>query len=473
MLPKITKITELKENISTATLLEEINSDSLQLLNSNEKKYLENKLSDETEAVIYKHPQVLFFGKIKNEKEPYQSKEAARKAGSKLYNILKADKINTVQLINVGQPELIYPFLEGLLLSCYSFSKYKKEKKDFMPQEIFVFDAKITQNLIDELLNLTQAVFHARNLVNEPLSFLTAEKFSEEIEKLGKEAGFSVEVFNKKKIESLKMGGLLAVNRGSVDPPTFNILEWKPENAKNKKPVVFVGKGVVFDTGGLSLKPTPKSMDYMKCDMAGAAIVATAVYAAAKLKLPVHLIGLIPATDNRPDGNAYAPGDIITMFDGTTVEIKNTDAEGRLILADALSYAKKYAPELVIDLATLTGSAEMITGTHAMVGMGNTPENLRKLQNFGNDVFERIVEVPLWEEYAEPLKSAVADLNNLGSRESQASVAGKFLEHFTGYNWIHLDIAGVSFFHKQNGYLPEGGTGIGTRLLFNFLKKYN
>ena len=269
------------------------------------------------------------------------------------------------------------------------------------------------------------------------------------------------------------MGGLLAVNRGSIDPPTFNILEWKPENAKNKKPVVFVGKGVVFDTGGLSLKPTPKSMDYMKCDMAGAAIVATAIFAAAKSKLPVHLIGLIPATDNRPDGNAYAPGDIITMFDGTTVEIKNTDAEGRLILADALSYAKKYAPELVIDLATLTGSAEMITGQHAMVGMGNTPENIQKLKNFGNDVFERIVEVPLWEEFAEPLKSAVADLNNLGSREGQASVAGKFLEHFTDYNWIHLDIAGVSFFHKKNSYLPEGGTGIGTRLLFNFLKKYN
>ncbi len=473
MLPKISKITELKENISTATLFEEIDSVSLHNLSGNEKKYLKNKLADETEVVIHKHPQVLFYGKIKKAKESYQNKEAARKAGAKLYSVLKADKITTVQLLNFSQPELMYPFLEGFLLSCYSFSKYKKEKKDFVPKEVFIFHNKTTKKQIDELLALIQAVFYARNLVNEPLSYLTATRFSEEIEKLGKEAGFTVEVFNKKKIEALKMGGLLAVNRGSIDPPTFNILEWNPQNAKNKKPIVFVGKGVVFDTGGLSLKPTPNSMDYMKCDMAGAAIVATVIFAAAKTKLPVHLVGLIPATDNRPDGNAYAPGDIITMFDGTTVEIKNTDAEGRLILADALSYAKKYAPELVIDLATLTGSAEMITGQHAMIGMGNTPEIIQKLKNFGNDVFERLVEVPLWEEFAEPLKSQVADLNNLGSREGQASVAGKFLEHFTDYNWVHLDIAGVAFFNKKNSYRPEGGTGIGTRLLFNFLKKYN
>jgi leucyl aminopeptidase len=211
----------------------------------------------------------------------------------------------------------------------------------------------------------------------------------------------------------------------------------------------------------------------MKSDMAGAAVVAATVYAAAKNNLPLHVIGLIPATDNRPDGNAYAPGDVITMFDGTTVEIKNTDAEGRLILADALSYAKKYNPELVIDVATLTGSAEIITGPHAIVGMSNNSEKIQELKELGDELYERVVEVPLWDEFAEPLKSKIADLNNLGTREGQTSIAGKFLEHFTDYPWIHLDTAGVSFYHSQQAYLPEGGTGIGTRLLFNFLKKFN
>ena len=290
---------------------------------------------------------------------------------------------------------------------------------------------------------------------------------------MGRIAGFRVEVMNKKKIEALRMGGLLAVNRGSVDPPAFIILEWSPEDAVNSKPVIIVGKGIVFDTGGLSLKPTLKSMDYMKSDMAGAAVVAATIYAAAGNRLPVRLIGLIPATDNRPDGNAYVPGDIITMFDGTTVEVRNTDAEGRLILADALGYAKKYNPSLVIDVATLHGAAAVIGGPYAVVAMGNSDEDIRKLEQSGYEVYERIIELPLWKELAKPLESAIADLNNLGSREAQTSVAGKFLEHFTGYPWIHLDIAGVAFFEEKNFYRPAGGTGIGIRLLYNFLKKCN
>jgi leucyl aminopeptidase len=264
---------------------------------------------------------------------------------------------------------------------------------------------------------------------------------------------------------------LLAVNRGSPDPPTFSILEWKHENPVNEKPFILVGKGIVFDTGGLSLKPTLKSMDYMKCDMAGAAAVAATVYAISKAKLPVRVIGLVPATDNRPDGNAYVPGDIVTMYDGTTVEVRNTDAEGRMILADALGYAKKYNPGLVIDIATLTGSADMIAGKHAMVGMGNSPEFLSLLKDAGDEVHERIIELPMWDDYAEPLKSTIADLNNLGIREAQATIAGKFLEHFTDYNWIHLDMAGTAFYTEKGDYCPEGGTGAGVRLLYNFLKK--
>jgi len=473
MLPQISKITELKENSSIASLFDNIEQFSSSLLTEIETNYLRNKLETDSNVAIFKYPKLYFFNKIKDEKENHLQTEAARKAGSKLFDLLKAEKIKTVQLMNYSNPELTKAFLEGLLLAGYSFDKYKKEKNNFHLEEIFVFDKNCSEEQIIESQNLTRAVFYSRDFVNEPLLFLTAPQFSKEIGKLSEESGFTLEVFNKKKIEALKMGGLLAVNKGSIDPPTFNILEWKPKNAKNKKPVVLVGKGVVFDTGGLSLKPTAKSMDFMKSDMAGAAVVAATLYAIAKNKLPIHVVGLIPATDNRPDGNAYVPGDIITMFDGTTVEVKNTDAEGRLILADALSYAKKFSPELVIDIATLTGAAEIIAGNHAIVGMGNSKVHLEKIKETGNETFERIIEVPLWEEYAKPLKSEVADLNNLGSREGQTTIAGKFLEHFTDYNWIHLDAAGVSFRFEKDHYSPVGGTGYGVRLLFNFLKKFN
>jgi leucyl aminopeptidase len=473
MFPKISKITDLKENTSTAIIFDSIGQNTFPVLNHEEKKYLEEKLKKNDDCVINRVPHVFFFFKPKNKKEKYIETEEARKAGSKLYEILKTEKIKTLQLIDFSGQEFGLAFIEGLLLTTYSFDKYKKEKDDHHLQEIFLVKSSMSKKQIDELQNVTQAVFLARTLVNEPLSFLTAEQFSKEIEKMGNTAGFSVEVFKKKKIESLKMGGLLAVNKGSIDPPTFSILEWKPEKFKNKKPIVLVGKGVVFDTGGLSLKPTPKSMDYMKCDMAGAAVVAATIYALAINRVPVHVIGLVPATDNRPDGNAYVPGDVITMYDGTTVEIKNTDAEGRLLLADALSYAKKYNPELVIDVATLTGAADIVAGKHAAVVMGNTEENISKLKETGKQTYERLIEVPLWEEYAVPLKSPIADLNNLGAREAQSTIAGKFLEHFTGYNWIHIDTAGTPFLDEKDSYRPVGGTGYGTRLLYNFLKKIN
>ncbi len=472
MLPTISKIKGLKENQTTAFLID--NTDQLKAasLTDSEKQYIEKKLKEEQQAALFRVPNIFFFHKTKEDKE-YLQKESARKAGAAFFDILKKEKIKSVQITRSAKKELTLPFLEGLLLAGYSFSKYKKKKDDYRPDEILIADDAVSAEQIEELIKITEAVFHARNLINEPLSYLTAEKLSEEMEKMGREAGFSIETFNRKKIESLRMGGLLAVNKGSIDPPTFSILEWKPENARNKKPLVLAGKGVVYDTGGLSLKPTPKSMDYMKSDMGGAAVVAAALYAIAKNKLPVHVIGLVPATDNRPDGNAYVPGDIITMYNGTTVEIKNTDAEGRLLLADALSYAKKYDPELVIDVATLTGSAPMIAAHHALIAMGNSDENLQKLKQTGEETFERLVEVPLWEEFGKPLKSPVADLNNLGAREGQTSIAGKFLEHFTGYPWMHLDIAGVAFLHEKDSYRPEGGTGFGTRLLYHFLKKFN
>jgi leucyl aminopeptidase len=306
--------------------------------------------------------------------------------------------------------------------------------------------------------------------VNEPLSYLTAVQLSSEIQQMGEEAGFTVEVFNKKKIESLKMGGLLAVNKGSVDPPTFSILTWKPDGAVNARPIILVGKGVVFDTGGLSLKPTNDSMDYMKCDMGGAAAVAGAIYSVAKNDLPVWVIGLIPATDNRPDGNAYVPGDVVTMYNGTTVEVLNTDAEGRMILADALSYAKQYDPEVVIELSTLTGSAQAAIDKYGIVGMGNASrEVMNQLKESGLYSGERIAEFPFWDEYKEQLKSDIADLKNIGGKYAGAITAGKFLEHFTDYPYIHLDIAGASFNKLPHNYRGKGGSGVGVRILYHYL----
>jgi leucyl aminopeptidase len=269
------------------------------------------------------------------------------------------------------------------------------------------------------------------------------------------------------------MGGLLAVNKGSIDPPQFIIVSWEPEKPVNRQPLVLVGKGIVFDTGGLTLKPTPASMDEMKSDMAGAASVISTLYAVARLGLPVRIIGLIPATDNRPDGNAYAPGDIIRMHDGSTVEVLNCDAEGRLILADALSYAKKYEPELVIDLATLTGSAQVTLGSQASAIMGTAGQDIIQLLiDAGFEVHERLVQFPLWDEYAKMLDSEIADMKNVGGKYAGAITAGKFLEHFTEYPWIHLDIAGTAFLTSREGYRGIGGTGTGVRLLLKFIKKY-
>lgn len=373
-----------------------------------------------------------------------------------------------------GEGKQALALAEGLELSSYQFLKYFKdaEKKKYALQEISLlgdFDAKE----LSMLNNTIKSVCWARDMVNEPVSFLTATQLSKEIAKLGEEAGFDVKVLEKAKIESLKMGGLLAVNKGSVEPPTFTILEYKPENPSNEKPIVLIGKGVVYDTGGLSLKPTAGSMDLMKSDMAGAACMAGTIYAAALNGLNLHLIGLIPATDNRPGENAYTPGDVITMYDGTTVEVLNTDAEGRMILADALAYSNKLNPELVIDAATLTGAAVVAIGTKASCMMGNADQQvLDALTQAGNEVHERVVLLPFWDEYLDEMKSSVADLKNIGGRYAGMITAGKFLEHFVKSPYVHLDIAGPSFLEAAQDYKGKGGTGVGIRLLSNYLQNY-
>jgi leucyl aminopeptidase len=398
-------------------------------------------------------------------------KEDIRKIAFQFHTHVKDEETSVLNCIN---PEFALAFIEGFMLSNYQFIKYfkdaDKKKNKFMHLHVI---GTLVDSEIQEMQNLIDSVFWARDRVNEPVSHLDAVHLAHEIEKLGVTNQFNVEVLHKNKIEALKMGGLLAVNKGSITPPTFTIIEYKPENAKNAKPIVLVGKGVVYDTGGLSLKPTPHSMDSMKSDMAGAACMAATIDALAKNKIPVHVIGLIPATDNRPGLEAYTPGDVIHMFDGTTVEVLNTDAEGRMILADALAYANKYQPELVIDAATLTGAAVRALGTKTSISMGNAKDKyFKKLYESGIETHDRVFRLPFWDEWYEEMKSDIADLKNIGGANAGMITAGKFLEHFVKYPYIHLDIAGPAFLESSDSYQGKGGTGAGVRLLYNFLKNW-
>ena len=442
-------------------------------LREEERTYLIAKMNDNQYLIeVNRFTSKLLIVNSSVEKGDYSSLETFRRRGNEAAQWAKGEKIKSVLITSIlDDAESILAFIEGIVLGSYQFLKYssKAEKQRTNLQEICFYGDLISEKNLDELSILTDLVYTARNLVNEPVISLNAEKLAALFLHMSEELGIHAEVLNKENIEKLGMGGLLAVNKGSIDPPTFTILEWKPENALNDQPVVLVGKGVVFDTGGLTLKPTPKSMDYMKSDMAGAAAVVSAIYVAAKNKLPLHLVALVPATDNRPGGNAITPGDVITISNGATVEVLNTDAEGRLILADALCYAKKYDPMLVIDLATLTGSAAMTLGIHGIAGMHNDCRELYDtLKIAGDRVNERIVELPLWDDYDEMIKSNIADMKNIGGGEAGAITAGKFLQRFVDYPWIHLDIAGPSFLQTADHYRTAGGTGTGVRLLAEF-----
>jgi leucyl aminopeptidase len=431
--------------------------------------YVESQIQNDEKLIhinsYFKHSFVVVLPEIMTDK----ASEELRRLAHQTIKIINQYKLQSLLVVDNSIHKTAWnDFSEGLILSNYQFLKYLKDAKMNSLQSVSVISQFVDDEKIKQFNVLMESVYFARDCVNEPHSHLNAIRFAELLGEVFHLTKAKVKTYLKEEIEKLNMGGLIAVNLGSEIGPSFTIIEWKPENAINEKPIVLVGKGVMFDTGGVSLKPTKGSMDSMKSDMGGAAAVAASLINAVKSEIPLYIIGLIPATDNRPGKNAYLPQDVIHMYDGTTVEVLNTDAEGRMILADALAFAKQYNPELVIDLATLTGAAEVAVGTKAIAAMGNDPVNMELLKKAGFATHERIAELPFWDDYKEQLKSDIADMKNVGGGTAGAITAGKFLEHFTDYPYIHLDIAGPAFLESEDSYRGKNGTGVGVRLLNDF-----
>jgi leucyl aminopeptidase len=367
---------------------------------------------------------------------------------------------------------------EGAYLSVYRFDKYLTDKNEHARKltAITLIDpseqrGKTVKRAVAEARIVCEATYLARDLENAPSNEIYPESLAERARQSAATHGYRAQIWDKRKIEQAGFGGLLTVNSGSTRPPRFIILEYN-SGQRDVDTIVLIGKGITFDTGGISIKPSA-NMAEMKMDMSGAAAVIGTMEAAARLQIPIHLVGLVPSTENMPSGSAMKPGDIIVHYGGKTSEVDNTDAEGRLILADALAYAAQYKPNAVIDLATLTGACVVALGHHATGMMGNDDELMARLALAGEATYERVWPLPLYDEYQKQIKSDVADVKNVGGRWAGAITAGLFLKKFVdNYKWVHLDIAGTAMLEEDLPYTPKGGSGVGVRLLVEFLKKW-
>ncbi|MXY98110.1 MAG: leucyl aminopeptidase [Gemmatimonadetes bacterium] len=310
----------------------------------------------------------------------------------------------------------------------------------------------------------------ARDLSNAPGNAMTPRKLAAAARKMAGETGLKCRVLTRKDIEKERMGALLAVNAGSEEPPRFIVLE-HGEASDGTDTLVFIGKGITFDSGGISIKSSG-GMEEMKHDMSGAAAVIGAMRSIALSKPSLHVVGLVPATENLPDGRALKPGDIISTRSGKTIEVINTDAEGRLVLADALEYAERYNPAAVIDLATLTGACVVALGYAATGMMGNDDGLQDRVRTAGETAGERVWPLPLWQDYHDQIKSHIADVKNTGGRWAGALTAGAFLAKFVERPWVHLDIAGTAYTDSSKPYCPKGATGVGVRLLLQLVKEW-
>jgi leucyl aminopeptidase len=374
-------------------------------------------------------------------------------------------------------PEYYYQtFVEGLLLGNYTFEKYKEDKKKLKNMNVILYgeNEKAMKSAIDKAELIYTGVSFTKDLQNEPSNVLTPAELAAMVRSRLSKEKIKVQVFNENEIEKRNMGGLLAVGQGSVNKPRFIVLRYKPSSRGKKKKIkkiALVGKGVTFDTGGVCVKPA-QGMVEMKADMSGAAVVAGTILAAAKAKLPVEILGVIPAAENSISGDAMRPGDVIETASGKTIEIGHTDAEGRMILSDALDYASKQKPDEIIDFATLTGACVVALGQNA-AGLFTKDDDLAdKLYKTGMKTFDRVWRLPMWDEYHKFNESKIADVNNDGGRWGGAIVAAKFLENFVDKKipWAHIDIAGPAIASDLNNYTKTYMTGFGVRLMFEYLQ---
>lgn len=361
-------------------------------------------------------------------------------------------------------------------LADYTFDHFKSKKNEFdkIDGVHFIPLAGEGEEELEERLKtvrrLRTSIQLARDLGNRPSNDLTPEALASAAKEMSEQVGgLRVTVFGKKELQKEKMGGILAVGQGSIEEPRLIILEHRPK--KPKKSIVLVGKGVTFDSGGISIKPSA-GMGWMKYDMCGAATVLGVMRAVAELDLPLKVVGLVPTAENMPSGTAIKPGDIITLSNGKTVEVDNTDAEGRLLLADALAYSDKFNPDIVLDFATLTGACVVALGQEAAGIMGNDDELIADLKKLGDTVGERVWPLPLYGEYIGYLKSDWADMKNAGGRWGGVVTAGAFLQQFVPdkVSWAHLDIAGVGYYEKEHNGLSKGATGFGVALVTAYLE---
>jgi leucyl aminopeptidase len=374
----------------------------------------------------------------------------------------------------IGAEETTRVAAEALAASDYKYDVYITKADDkarpvsaslVPPQGI---DAKRAKQLDDEAKAVAAGVRTVRDLGNGPGNLVTPTYLGQRAEEVAKAAGIKCTVYGRREIEKMKMGGLLAVNRGSVEEPRFIVLEYAPRKAK--KHVALVGKGITFDSGGISIKPAEK-MEEMKFDMCGAAAVIGTMQAAAMLALPVRITGVVASTDNLPSGSAYKPGDIITTMSGKTVEVVNTDAEGRMILSDALHYASELKPDYILDYATLTGACVVALASEAAGLFSNDDELARKLIECGERVGERLWRLPEWDDYKDLIRSEWADMKNSGGRWGGAITAALFLKEFVNCpSWAHLDIAGTAYAENETAREARGATGAGVRVTVAFLE---
>lgn len=403
--------------------------------------------------------------------------ERIRQSGGKAFSSLKSAEIENIAFSSKELNSLLKHipltekpasyFLEGGLLSLYTYKRYKNPEngKEIRNITILGDEKGIFLKWVETSVSATN---FARDLINTPSNDMTPKVLADIAGSLsGKK--IKVNVIEKKDAIKEGMNAYLSVSKGSAEPPKFIIVSYKGGKGD---PYVLIGKSITFDSGGISLKPS-EGMEKMKYDMAGGAVTLAIIKAASQFELPVNIIGILPSAENMPGGNASKPGDIVSSIKGKTIEIVNTDAEGRLAIADAIGYAIKYfKPKGIIDIATLTGACKITFGNEAIAMMGNSPELMERLKKASDETYERVWGMPLYEEYKNYIKSDIAHIKNSGGKNAALLTAGYFLKEFAGDTpWVHLDIAGVAWNDKDKPYLSKGATGIGVRLILNFLKE--